>query len=115
MTIERRSGAFGWACLILGVQLVLWAVVLLAEPRQRHGPATVTNYFSPAVKPAPVKVVPRPSCVVWLADLDLLVDDEARVAQRLPGRSFPVDAGATACGLKRGSQVKALAALLAQP
>jgi hypothetical protein len=34
LTIERRSKAFGWACLVLGVQLVLWASVLLAESSQ---------------------------------------------------------------------------------
>jgi len=33
VTIERRSKAFGWACLILGIQLVLWVTVLLNEPR----------------------------------------------------------------------------------
>jgi hypothetical protein len=33
ITIERRNKAFALACVILGIQLVLWAAVLLTEPR----------------------------------------------------------------------------------
>jgi hypothetical protein len=33
LTIQRRSAVFGWACVVLGVQLTLWAAVLLVEPR----------------------------------------------------------------------------------
>ncbi|MFI4990318.1 MAG: hypothetical protein ACHQHO_05320 [Solirubrobacterales bacterium] len=39
-----------------------------------------------------------PDCVSYLVELDDLVDDDRAVASRLPGRSFPLDAGAKACG-----------------
>lgn len=38
-------------------------------------------------------------CVTYLVKLDQLVDDDRNVASQLPGRSFPLDAGARACKL----------------
>jgi hypothetical protein len=74
---------------------------------------TAKNYFSASVKPASVTVDAGTDCAVYLADLDLLVDDEPHVAGHLHGRSLPLDQGARACGLKRASEVTAIAAVLA--
>jgi hypothetical protein len=89
-------------------------------------PVTVKNDFSPIVKPPSIKnyfstKVTTPSvrvelgseCTVYLVHLDELVDDEPHIAEHLPGRSFPLDQGARACGLKRASEVNAIAAVLA--
>jgi hypothetical protein len=66
-----------------------------------------------AVKAPNVSVAVSSDCAAYLENLDALVDDEPHIADRLPGRSFPLDQGARACGLKRASEVNAIAALLA--
>ena len=76
-------------------------------------PPSVKNYFSPTVRPASVNVDVGAECAVYLVHLDDLVDDEPHIADHLPGRSFPLDQGARACGLKRASEVNAIAAVLA--
>ncbi len=94
-----------------------------AKPTAGPAPAiTVKNDFSPIVKPpmvnvavkAPnVRVAMSSDCAVYLENLDALVDDEPHIADRLPGRSFPLDQGARACGLKLPSEVDEIAAVLA--
>ena len=74
---------------------------------------TVKSYFSPKLLPPAVKVELGSECTVYLVHLDELVNDEPHIADHLPGRSFPLDQGARACGLKRPSEVDALAAVLA--
>jgi hypothetical protein len=73
----------------------------------------VKNYFSAKVAAPTVKVELGSECTVYLVHLDELADDEPHIADHLPGRSFPLDQGARACGLKRASEVDALAAVLA--
>jgi hypothetical protein len=75
---------------------------------------TAQNYFSPTVRPAAVTVDAGTDCAVYLANLDLLVDDEPNVAAHLPGKSLPLEQGALACGLSQASDINALAALLAK-
>jgi hypothetical protein len=41
LTLSRRSNLFAWACVLLGVQLVLWTAVLLTEPRSAGPSAKV--------------------------------------------------------------------------
>lgn len=52
-------------------------------------------------------------CVTYLADLDLLVDDEPHIADHLPERFWHLDQGAQACGLRHVSEVEKIAGLLA--
>jgi hypothetical protein len=73
----------------------------------------VKNYFSAKVAAPTVKVELGSECTVYLVHLDELVDDEPHIADHLPGKSFPLDQGARACGLKRASEVDAIAAVLA--
>ncbi|HEV3319198.1 MAG TPA: hypothetical protein VG053_05610 [Solirubrobacteraceae bacterium] len=73
----------------------------------------VKNYISQTVKPPSVKVNVDSECALYLVHLDDLVDDEPHIADHLPGRSFPLEQGARACGLKRASEVNAIAAGLA--
>ena len=76
-------------------------------------PPSVKNYFSPKVAAPTVKVELGSECTVYLVHLDELVDDEPHIADHLPGKSFPLDQGARACGFKRASEVDAIAAVLA--
>jgi hypothetical protein len=76
-------------------------------------PPSVKNYFSPKVAAPTVKVELGSECTVYLVHLDELVDDEPHIAEHLPGKSFPLDQGARACGFKRASEVDAIAAVLA--
>jgi hypothetical protein len=78
-----------------------------------HPTSLAVNYFSPKVTAPTVKVELGSECTVYLVHLDELVDHEPHIADHLPGRSFPLDQGAQACGLKRPSEVDALAAALA--
>jgi len=89
-----------------------WATVV-AHPPPSPAPV-VKNNVSPVIKPAPVHVTAGADCVAYLADLAELVDSEPHVASRLPGGSFALDQDARSCGLKRKSDVNALAAFLAQ-
>ena len=76
-------------------------------------PPSVKNYFSTKVTTPPVRVELGSECTVYLVHLDELVDDEPHIADHLPGKSFPLDRGARACGLKDPHEVDAIAAVLA--
>jgi hypothetical protein len=83
------------------------------HPTSPRPVVAVKNYFSPTVRPPSVKVDVGSECTIYLVHLDDLVNDEPHIADHLPGKSFPLDQGARACGLKRASEVNAIAAVLA--
>lgn len=76
---------------------------------------TVTNYVVNPESGTPSVTVAdtRSECVIYLAHFDDLVDDEPHIAELLPGKSFPFDQGARACGLKSAREMNAIAAALA--
>jgi hypothetical protein len=79
--------------------------------------APVNNFapkLSPTISAPPGHTVTRLSCVQYLDALDDLVDDEPDVGAHLPAGQLPLEQGARACGLRKRSEVGALASYLAQ-
>lgn len=112
-----KLGRYALAGAALTYVVAAWYATTTTRPAPTNRFAPVNDFapkFSPTITQPSAHTMTALDCVLYLAALDYLVDDEPNVASHLPSGVLPVDQGARACGLKTESQLRDIASFLAQ-